>query len=203
MEASLTQINQSSDFKNSLQFKIRMHYEILVQCFANILFLSMPMRLAIGDHGTSLTSIQITASISWIFFTWFESKADLQKLRFLKKCKKEGLNNKVCTVGLWKRCRHPNYFGQWMVWNSLMLFTSEYAARILFTDFRIGSHWKISVLWFPIPFLMYHCLRHYTGAVPAEYFSMQKRPFYKQYKKLVPCFFPVLFLSDSVKSKLE
>merc|ERR1712127_1157697 len=102
----------------------------------------MPMRLSIEDHGTSLTSIQIIAVVAWFLFSWFESKADLQKLSFLKKSKKEGLKNKVCTMGLWKRCRHPNYFGQWLVWNSLMLFTLEYAANT-FAGFELSSYWKI------------------------------------------------------------
>ena len=29
--------------------------------------------------------------------------------------------NVVCNVGLWKYSRHPNYFGEWMVWNSLIV----------------------------------------------------------------------------------
>jgi len=35
--------------------------------------------------------------------------------------KKEDKINQVCNVGLWSCCRHPNYFFEWMVWNSLIV----------------------------------------------------------------------------------
>ena len=37
---------------------------------------------------------------------------------------------------------------------------------------------------------MYQCLVNYTGARPAEYYSMQKRPAYKKYQETVNMFFP-------------
>ena len=40
---------------------------------------------------------------------------------FSRQCKKAGTRGGVCDIGLWQYCRHPNYFGEWMVWNSLVL----------------------------------------------------------------------------------
>jgi len=37
---------------------------------------------------------------------------------------------------------------------------------------------------------MYSCLTSYTGAVPAEYYSLQKRPAYKAYQAAVNMFVP-------------
>ena len=51
----------------------------------------------------------------------FEHTADRQKKRFIKDCKEKDIKNAVCDVGLWRYSRHPNYFGEWMVWNSLII----------------------------------------------------------------------------------
>ena len=51
----------------------------------------------------------------------FEHSADKQKKNFIKSCAEKKLSGEVCDVGLWSYCRHPNYFGEWMVWNSLII----------------------------------------------------------------------------------
>jgi steroid 5-alpha reductase family enzyme len=37
---------------------------------------------------------------------------------------------------------------------------------------------------------MYYTLVHYTGARPAEYYSVQKRPEYRAYQETTNMFFP-------------
>jgi steroid 5-alpha reductase family enzyme len=39
---------------------------------------------------------------------------------------------------------------------------------------------------------MYYCLTWWTGAVPAEYFSLQKRKGYSEYMKKTPMLIPRL-----------
>ena len=38
--------------------------------------------------------------------------------------------------------------------------------------------------------LMYTTLVYYTGAIPSEYYSLQKRPGYKSYQESTNIFFP-------------
>ena len=38
--------------------------------------------------------------------------------------------------------------------------------------------------------MMYQCLVNYTGAKPAEYYTVQKRPDYANYQKMVNMFVP-------------
>jgi len=38
--------------------------------------------------------------------------------------------------------------------------------------------------------MMYKTLVYTTGAIPSEYFSLQKRPDYKEYQKTTNRFFP-------------
>ena len=37
---------------------------------------------------------------------------------------------------------------------------------------------------------VYDCLVYWTGAGPAEYYSVQRRPGYRDYQAAVPCLFP-------------
>jgi steroid 5-alpha reductase family enzyme len=41
-----------------------------------------------------------------------------------------------------------------------------------------------------ISWMMYQCLVNYTGAKPAEYYTVQKRPDYANYQKMVNIFVP-------------
>ena len=41
-----------------------------------------------------------------------------------------------------------------------------------------------------ISWAMYNCLVYYTGAEPAEYYTLQKRPEYAKYQKTVNMFVP-------------
>ena len=53
----------------------------------------------------------------------FEAIADWQKAQFLREMKRQGKSKQVCQRGLWRLSRHPNYFGEWMVWNALIVIT--------------------------------------------------------------------------------
>ena len=59
--------------------------------------------------------------ILWLSSIAFEHTADLQKKKFVRDCIENKIKNAVCDVGLWRYSRHPNYFGEWMVWNSLII----------------------------------------------------------------------------------
>jgi steroid 5-alpha reductase family enzyme len=41
-----------------------------------------------------------------------------------------------------------------------------------------------------VSYAMYVCLTWWTGAIPSEHFSLQKRPNYAAYQKAVNMFFP-------------
>lgn len=82
---------------------------------------------------------------------------------------KEGKKGQLCDIGLWKYTRHPNYFGEWMVWNSLCIVAAQAIINLtteLYIKLLIGS---ILVI---ISITMWKCLTVWTGAAPAEYFSV-------------------------------
>ena len=94
-------------------------------------------------------------------------------------------------MGLWRYSRHPNYFGEWMVWNSLII-TSIPSVLALWESSEESLLIKGGLTFGLIQasMAMYACLVHYTGAVPAEYFTVQRRPEYKKYQKMVNMFVP-------------
>jgi len=133
----------------------------------------------------------------WAVALVMESVADFQKLGFLKRMKKTGMRNQVCNIGLWKYTRHPNYFAEWMVWNGLIIMAipSWLALRDVRVELFNGQvdqiFWLlVGVGLIYVSRMMYITLVYATGAIPSEYYSVQKRPGYKEYQKQTNLFFP-------------
>jgi len=60
-----------------------------------------------------LTPLDLLGALLWIFGLLFETTGGLQLTRF----KSDSANNgRILTAGLWKYTRHPNYFGEAVVW---------------------------------------------------------------------------------------
>ena len=55
---------------------------------------------------------------------------------------KAGRKGGTCEVGLWRYCRHPNYFGEWCVWTSLVIATLPSAAAMV--AYEVGRISEIS-----------------------------------------------------------
>ena len=108
--------------ENSLGFKFAMHKEIFVQAVANMGPLSLPLMVQVySGYSEPLSLLEMTGWLLWLCSLLFEHSADKQKKAFIKNCAEKKISGEVCEVGLWQYCRHPNYFGEWMVWNSLIL----------------------------------------------------------------------------------
>eukprot|EP00164_Ancoracysta_twista_P001140 GFYU01001494.1.p1 GENE.GFYU01001494.1~~GFYU01001494.1.p1 ORF type:complete len:313 (+),score=94.84 GFYU01001494.1:143-1081(+) len=170
-------------------YALAMQLEIVVQSACNSTFFLLPVLLNAFNDNPQMHPLEYVGYALWFASLYFESVADAQKLKFAAKCKKEGLRGKVCNIGLWQYSRHPNYFGEWMVWNSLILTSIP---SWLDSQAALGTfHWVAFGLGLAmISYTMYFCLVFYTGAIPAEYYSLQKRPEYAEYKQRVNMFFP-------------
>jgi len=168
---------------------ISLQFEIFVQGLANASFLAVPAILQGFNQTPEVQPLEIVGYLLWAAALLFEHTADTQKLNFAVRCKKNGLKAQCCDVGLWRYSRHPNYFGEWMVWNSLILSTlpSLQVAQAAQSTVVFGS--MVCGL-LSISYFLYDCLTRYTGAIPAEFYSVQKRPDYKEYQQRVNMFFP-------------
>jgi steroid 5-alpha reductase family enzyme len=168
---------------------LAMQIDALAQGLANASFLAFPAFI-IGSNPNPFFSIfELIGLIIWILAFIIETVADAQKLSFLRKMSRLGKKNKVCNIGLWQYSRHPNYFAEWMVWNALVIATiPSWIGLLAIESLLIWILLGIGLLF--VSRVMYLSLVYLTGAVPSEYYSLKKRPEYKDYKERVNMFFP-------------
>ncbi len=169
--------------------QLAMQVDAWMQGLANASYLALPAFIISTNPDSTFSVFEIIGCGLWIASFVLETIADLQKTAFLRRMKASGQQNQVCDVGLWKYTRHPNYFAEWMVWNALII-----AAIPSWWALQTSEHWVIWLLLglglLFISRIMYSTLVYFTGAKPAEYFSLQKRPGYQAYTERVNRFFP-------------
>lgn len=168
---------------------LAMQVDIVLQSLANVSFLSLPALLIAFHTAAEIHPLEIAGAGLWLLCFAGETLADKQKADFAKQAMQAGDRKAVCDVGLWRYSRHPNYFFEWMVWNALII-----AAIPAYIDLfeREGL-----VVWIAIGLgllfvsrIMYTTLVLFTGAIPSEYYSMKKRPGYREYRRKTNMFFP-------------
>ncbi len=169
--------------------RLAMQVEAILQGLANASFLAMPAFVIAANPEASISIFEIVGIIVWLGAFVMENVADMQKLAFLRDMKAQGQKNKVCNVGLWKYSRHPNYFAEWMVWNGLVIAAIP-SWMALYQQESIIIWGLLAAGILMASRMMYTTLVFYTGAVPAEFYSVQKRPEYKDYQQTTNIFFP-------------
>nr|MBV6630403.1 DUF1295 domain-containing protein [Oceanococcus sp. HetDA_MAG_MS8] len=167
---------------------IRLHVlaEIMAQGLANASVLALPGFLLAINPSAELSAWELSGLGLWLIAYLLESTADAQKLVFIhKNADPQG----VCNIGLWRFSRHPNYFAEWLVWTGLVIAAapSWWALK----DSEPAFIWGVLGLGsVAASGMMYTTLVYLTGAVPAEYYSVRKRPAYADYQQRTNRFFP-------------
>lgn len=161
--------------------------EIGVQLTTNFAFLAVPAYVATTDTDFTLNVFEIIAIAVWAVAYMLESLADLQKNRFAGNL--TSTSRPVCDVGLWRYSRHPNYFFHWIQWVALVGLVVPSAVELAHKVPAVTTIVAAASLLLII-LMMYYTLVYYTGAIPAEYYSLRKRPAYADYQATVNRFFP-------------
>lgn len=119
----------------------------------------------------------IAGAVIWLFGFIFESVADAQKSAFKDNPDNKG---KFINVGLWRWCRHPNYFGEITLWFGILVI----AVPIL-----SGLSWLVVIS----PIFVYVLLTRISG-INLQDEQAKKRwgddPDYQEYRKNTPALFP-------------
>lgn len=151
----------------------RLFLFLQIQAFtALILVLSVYFAATKATHFPDLfDSIAIlTATIGLIG----EAVSDAQLARFRKTSEAK---TEICEIGLWRYCRHPNYFFEWVFWCSWPLLALS----------PLPWSW-LSML---APLLMYWLLVHVSGIPPLEEHMLRSRgEKFRALQARVNAFFP-------------
>lgn len=147
----------------------------LVQVFvlqgALMLVISAP--LVVGLRGSSdLGPAQLVGALVFALGFGFEAIGDWQLLRFKADPANAG---QVLERGLWRYTRHPNYFGEALLWWGLWLCVADLE----------GGLWTVFA-----PLLMTALLLWVSGVSLLEPALRERRPAYADYVARTPAFFP-------------
>ncbi len=112
------------------------------------------------------------AGLLWATGLFFEAVGDWQLMRFRSR-RQNGSD--VLRTGLWALTRHPNYFGDFLVWWGLWLFCVN-----------LGSPWWTIIS----PLVMSAFLIRFSGAGLLERDIADRRPDYAAYVASTNAFFP-------------
>ncbi len=144
----------------------------LLQAFL-IWTISMPAQIAqIPGRPTHLTLLDFLGLGIWILGFVFEAVADRQLRRFLADPANAG---KVMDRGLWRYSRHPNYFGDSLIWWGIFLVAA-------------ATPWGWVTIFSPL--LMSFFLFKVSGVPMLEKALAERREGYREYMQRTSPFFP-------------
>ena len=83
--------------------------------------LLIPLTIAINKH-RSFSDLAAIGLFIWLIALIFETTADIEKLIFNTKPKNKG---KWINDGLWRLSRHPNYFGEILIWVGIYIYSLD------------------------------------------------------------------------------
>jgi steroid 5-alpha reductase family enzyme len=136
---------------------------LLVICYPVIFINSAPAQ--------DLHLLAYTGIVVWLFGFIFESVGDWQLKQFLSQPKNKG---KIMQSGLWHYTRHPNYFGESLMWWGMFLLCLS-----------LANGW-ITII---SPLLLTYLLLYVSGVPMAEQNFKGNKEF-EAYKKRTNAFFP-------------
>ena len=136
-----------------------------------ILIIALPILFVFNSTDSEFYPTTILGVI--IFFTGFlfESTADIQLYTFKEKRVNKG---KIIKTGLWKITRHPNYFGEAVLWWGIFILS-------------IDSY--LSLIGIVSPLLLNFLLIKVSG-IPLLEKKYEGNREWEEYKKMTPAFIP-------------
>jgi steroid 5-alpha reductase family enzyme len=99
-------------------FVLRSYFQIFLLQGFFLYLIVLPALFIIRDRFDGLNHLDAFGLLVWLTGFFFEATADAQLKKFKKKPENKG---KLIATGLWKYSRHPNYFGESVMWWGIFL----------------------------------------------------------------------------------
>jgi len=141
-----------------------------------LVLVAMPIIILAQYEASAWSALNFAGIAIWLFGFVFETIADKQLKAFLIKPKKPG-DERIMKTGLWKYTRHPNYFGEAVIWWGIWLIA-------------FGGLWWIALIG---PLTIALLLRFVSG-VPLAEAGFKDDPEFIQYANKTPAMIPNFFI---------
>ena len=153
-------------------FYLRSYLQVFLLQGIFMCIIALPIIFINIENDKELNWIFILGSTIWLFGFLFEAIADKQLTNFKNNSSKK---NKIIQIGLWKYSRHPNYFGEVVLWWGIFLMACT-KNNFLYT---VAS-----------PFLITYLILFVSG-IPMLEEKYKNNEEFQEYKKRTSSFFPL------------
>jgi steroid 5-alpha reductase family enzyme len=134
--------------------------------------IALPLQAVIASPSTPFgTPLDLLGLALWVFGFGFETIGDWQLARFKAQPENRG---RVMDRGLWRYTRHPNYFGESVLWWGIFCLAAAH-----------GAWWTVVS-----PILLTIFLLKFSGVGLLESTIVDRRPEYAAYQQRTSAFFP-------------
>jgi steroid 5-alpha reductase family enzyme len=145
---------------------------IFVLNVAAMLVMITPVQIVGAGPDRPLTYLDFIGLAVWVIGFYFESVSDYQLFKFTQDPANKG---RVMQSGLWRYSRHPNYFGEVLMWWGIFLIA-----------FNVPYYGIYAII---APITITFLLLFVTG-IPWVEQAMAHNPEYQEYKKHTSIFIP-------------
>lgn len=146
-------------------------YVFIVQALLMCVIVSPVVLINMTQNQTSLNVLDALGLLLWSIGFFFEAVGDWQLDSFLAKLENKG---RIMKYGLWRYTRHPNYFGESMMWWGLWVM----ALNVPFGWLTIVGPLTITILLV------------YISGIPLVEKQFKDNSEFQQYKRETSTFFP-------------
>lgn len=158
------------DWGERFQVKLFGFYQLQALTVA---FFALPYALIATDSSIKWGLFHTAGALVWALGWIGETIADAQLGAFKRRLDR---TERVCTRGLWRYSRHPNYFFEWLTWVGLALFA-----------FPANFGWLAAACPIAILYLLFRV----TGIPATEAQALRsKGDAYRAYQRQTSAFFP-------------
>lgn len=152
-------------------FVLRSFLQVYVLQCGFMLLMSAPILIAAEAAPAPVSALSMAGVLLWLIGFFFEAVGDYQLSVFVKN---KSHKDDIMQTGLWRYTRHPNYFGEVLLWWGLFLVVLPAQHGIL------GIISPVTITF----------LLLYVSGIPMLEAKYADNPQFQEYKKRTSAFFP-------------